>query len=103
MHVRTPVETLSNSVADGLEFMKTVYEDFDDVDATAKYLRIFNDVFDIMNSTKKSSNSTGYKKPIDGYKKPTFQTYFRRFDEAIDHMKQLRIKEEHNFSDVFVV
>lgn len=91
MNVRLAAETLSNSVADSLEFMRTVDEEFEDVGPTAKYIRIFNDVFDIMNSTSKSTNATSFKRPID---RSTYREYFLKFDEAIDYIKQLSIDGE---------
>lgn len=86
MNVRLAAETLSNSVADSLEFLKSESVEFENVDATVKYIRIFNDIFDIMNSTT-SGRVTGFKEPIS---MSTYREYFRKFEEAMRYLKQLR-------------
>lgn len=53
MHVRTAVETLSKSVADSLHFlMSQNVEGFAHAGATIEFIRIFNDLFDVMNSQR---------------------------------------------------
>lgn len=53
MHVRTAVELLSNSVADSMEFlMKNGVRQFKGAEATIKFIRTFDKLFDIMNTTR---------------------------------------------------
>lgn len=53
MNVRLAVQTLSNSVADSMQYLmdKNVPE-FSDASATIKFVRIMNNVFDVMNTKK---------------------------------------------------
>lgn len=93
MCVKLAAQTLSNSVADSMEFLKAECAQFEDVDGTVKYIRTINDIFDIMNSTK-SSGATGFKRPISS---STHREFFERFDEAIAYFQQLRIDgEDHS-------
>lgn len=91
MSVRLAAELISNSCADALEFMKSACEKFADVDPTVKFLRIFNDIFDIMNSTKKSKTATGFKRPISV---STWREMFQRFDEAEAYLIGLSVEGE---------
>lgn len=90
MSVKLAAETLSNSVADSLEFMKQECEAFKDVDATVKFIRIINDIFDIMNSTN-NKKATGFKRSIS---KSTYQVLFKKFEDAIAYLKGLRVEGE---------
>lgn len=90
MCVRTAGETISNSVADSLEFMKRECIEFKDAGSTIKYIRIINDIFDIMNSTGREGK-TGFKRPITN---ETAVEYFKRFDEAMEYIKGLQIEGE---------
>lgn len=96
MNVRLAAETLSNSVADSLEFLKTENVEFEGVGATVKYIRIINDIFDIMNSTT-SGTATSFKRPIS---MSTYEEYFEKFREGMSYLKQLQIEGEdgHIFS-----
>lgn len=91
MHVGLAAELISNSSADALEFMKGECIDFVDVDATVILLRIFNDIFDIMNSTRKSETAIGYKRPISA---STCREFFKRFDEAEAYLIGLSVEGE---------
>lgn len=90
LSVRLAAETLSNSVADSMEFLKQECDEFKHVDATVKFIRIINDIFDIMNSTK-TIGSIGFKRPIS---KSTYQELFQRFDEAITYLSGLKVEHE---------
>lgn len=85
MSVRLAAETLSNSCADAMLFMKEECELFKNVDATAEYTRIINDIFDIMNSTK-AEGGTKYKRAIT---KSNAQEMFSRFDTATNFLNEL--------------
>lgn len=53
MHVRTAVETLSNSVADSLEFlMNQGIHDFHNAAPTINFIRIFDSLFDVFNTQR---------------------------------------------------
>lgn len=89
MNVKLACETLSNSVADSLEFAKGMSEAFADVDGTIDYIRFLNDIFDTMNSTK--SEAIGFKRPISI---DTHREVFNLYDEAIEYIKGLKIEGE---------
>lgn len=63
MSVRLAGETISGSVADSIEFMSTKSETFKNSEGTVKFIRIVNDVFDVMNSTK-LNGAKGFKRPL---------------------------------------
>lgn len=90
MCVKLAVETLSNSVADSMEFMENECNLFKDVGPTAKYIRFVNDIFDIMNSTKKEGVN-GFKRALS---KETADDFFQRFDEAMYYFKELKVDGE---------
>lgn len=53
MHVRTAVETLSNSVADSMKFLQEQnFGNFANAAATIKFIRIFNSLFDVQNTQR---------------------------------------------------
>lgn len=53
MHVRTAVETLSQSTADSMQFLNdNGIEKFNNAEATIKFTRIFNKLWDVMNSQR---------------------------------------------------
>lgn len=83
MNVRLAAETLSNSVADSMEFMRTECDKFNDVNATVRFIRIFNDIFDIMNSTGK-----------EGQTQSTAPEFFQRFEESMEYIRQLKVVGE---------
>lgn len=91
MNVRLAGETLSKSVASSMLFLKQENDQFQDVDGTAEYAHIINDIFDVMNSTK-SDGATGFKRPIT---RETYADHFERFDEAINYIKTLRVEGEN--------
>ncbi|ELU11922.1 hypothetical protein CAPTEDRAFT_46899, partial [Capitella teleta] len=63
MKVKLAVQTLSNSVASALVYCKkTGCAGFRDVDATSKFISIFDKLFDVFNS--RSPACKGFKAPI---------------------------------------
>lgn len=90
MNVKLAAETLSNSVAESLEFLQKECEQFSDAGGTAEYARNINDVFDVMNSTK-SEGAKGFKRPIS---RETYQEFNERFEEIIEYIKGLRVECE---------
>lgn len=88
MNVKLAGETISGSVADSMEFLKQECKEFSEVDGTVEFIRVINDIFDVMNSTK-STGAKGFKRPIT---KETAREYFDRFEYAIEYIKQLRVE-----------
>lgn len=88
MSVRIAAETISNSNADALDFLrhKGVAE-FTDSEATAKFFRRINNVFDITNSMHE--NAICFKRPISPQ---TQEEYFKYFDESIIYMRNLKLE-----------
>lgn len=91
MNVKLACQTLSGSVARSLKSLKGRVDGFEEVDGTAEYLNIMNDIFDIMNSNK--SDGVGFKRCIS---KSTRIELFDRFKIAMEYIKELRIQEEAN-------
>lgn len=88
MSVRIAAETLSNSVADAIEFLqKNNVEIFQGSEATVKFIRRFNNIFDILNS-KNVNDAICFKKPISP---ETKEEYFKYFEESIEYIKQLKL------------
>lgn len=90
MNVQLAAQTLSNSVADSLEFLQQECEQFRQAGGTAEYARTVNNVFDIMNTTK-SEGANGFKRPIS---RETHTEFSERFEQAIEYIKGLRVESE---------
>lgn len=91
MNVRLAAETLSSSVADALEFLMGENADFEGAEPTIKYIRVINDMFDIMNSTT-SGTAIGFKRPIS---MSTYSEHSEKLKEAMVYLRGLQIKHEH--------
>lgn len=91
MSVKIAAETMSNSVADSLQFMIGECDSFKHAESTSNYVRIINDIFDVMNSTKNSTNATGFKRAIT---KTTAHELFSRFREALHYLRGLKVEGE---------
>lgn len=91
MNVRLAVETLSNSVADSMQFlMEKNFDEFANASATIDFIRVFNNIFDVMNS-KKIVTSNTFKSAIN----PLNQEYiFCYFDYAISYLKTLKMSDK---------
>lgn len=88
MNVRLAAETLSNSVASSFDYLrKIMIESFADSEATGKYARIVNNLFDIMNS---KLNQTHFKRPLS---EETFDEFLSYFKMAKSYLKSLSIIE----------
>uniref|UniRef100_A0A1B0D956 Transposable element P transposase-like GTP-binding insertion domain-containing protein n=1 Tax=Phlebotomus papatasi TaxID=29031 RepID=A0A1B0D956_PHLPP len=66
MNVQLAAQLLSNSVADALDICRTRLKlpQFVESEGTSKFLRIFNNAFDILNSRNLSHTGSAYKKLI---------------------------------------
>lgn len=62
MKVKLATQTLSSSVADALQFLQSTSEEFKNCEATIKFIRIIDEIFDFLNS--RNPFAKGYKKPI---------------------------------------
>lgn len=88
MCVRIAAETLSNSVADAIETLqKSGVEAFQGSEATVKFIRLINNVFDMLNS-KDSKSAVCFKRPISA---ETKDEYFKYFDESILYISKLKL------------
>lgn len=93
MSVRIAAETLSNSVADAIEFLqRNGIEDFQGSEATVSFIRRINNIFDILNS-KDSKDAIGFKRPIST---ETKEEYFEYFEESIAYIRKLRVSAQGN-------
>lgn len=88
MSVRIAAETMSNSVADALDFLRIKgVADFASSEATAKFIRRINNIFDISNSMHE--DAICFKRPISPQ---TEKEYFEYSEESITYMKNLKLK-----------
>lgn len=55
MNVRLAAQTLSQSVADALSYLRQTNEEFNDSEATSEFISLINNAFDILNSWNKFS------------------------------------------------
>lgn len=85
MKVRLAVQVLSASVASALTYCKD-REEFKGCEATIKFIQVFNDLFDALNS--KSFNDSGYKHPLH---KGNYEHLKRLFDSASTYITELKI------------
>lgn len=53
MYVPVAVQVLSSSIADALEFLQSYDKDFKNATAIIEFIRIFDRLFDLMNSRNK--------------------------------------------------
>lgn len=91
MNVRIAAETISNSVADAIEFLRNKgVEMFQGSEATVKFIRRINNIFDILNS-KDTKDAICFKRPISP---ETKEEYFNYFDEAIPYIRNLKLSPE---------
>lgn len=90
MKVNLAVQTLSNSVADALEYLENKkVEGFLGCGPTVRFIRTFNKLFDVGNSKTKYAKK--YKKPIY---ETTEEIYFTFFEEAEKYLRNLKIKNK---------
>lgn len=77
MNVRIAAQTLSNSTASSLEYLDKVMheENFLGSEGTVEYCRLFNNLFDIMNTKPKHCDGK-YKQPMSEETINQFRSYF---------------------------
>lgn len=89
MNVRVAAETLSDSVANSMEYlMQAGYEEFTNASPTITFIRHINKIFDIMNTDKIKSDNNIFKNPIDCY---TANDIFAYFNEATEYFAKIKI------------
>lgn len=87
MKVKLATQLLSRYVADALEFCKNVLclDEFQSCEPTIKFIRIFNDAFDILNS--RNLNSYGKKKALCSQNLEDFKIFKTYFYEYVLNLK----------------
>uniref|UniRef100_A0A2S2PS39 THAP domain-containing protein 9 n=1 Tax=Schizaphis graminum TaxID=13262 RepID=A0A2S2PS39_SCHGA len=85
MNVRLAAQTLSDSVADALSYLKNQNDLFGDVEPTVEFIRYINNAFDILNSRSNFSKNP-YNKAISS---DTIEQYTRFMQDFIPFIKSL--------------
>lgn len=87
MKVDIAVQTLSNSVADSMEYLKNLgHPKFRESEATVDFTRYFNNLFDIFNSREASAKSH-FKRVLCEKNKDEIFAYLDQVDEYIRGLK----------------
>lgn len=91
MKVRLAVQLLSQSVAASLSYCQDELklEEFQGCSGTVKFIKIINDIFDILNS--RSLNPPGFKKALFEKNIEITKTFI---EEAIDYISNLKFNDE---------
>lgn len=88
MNVRIAAQTFSNSVANSIDFARAEgHEEFEKSEATVAYIRIVNNLFDLMN-TKRNHTGGEFKEPISERTVDKFMDYF---EFARDYLKKVHV------------
>ena len=88
MNVRLASQLLSESVACSLEFcLKEGFTEFQGCDATMKFLRIFNKLFDILNS--RNLRASNWKCPMQDKNKLIYSDFLNEARTYILSLKQI--------------
>lgn len=92
MNVKLAVQTLSNSVADSIEYLdRHDRPGFRNSAATTKFIRIVNNLFDISNTKKRGSKNI-FKNPIC---QSSAEEIFSTLDEASDYLQSLTLNGQN--------
>ncbi|KAL3240150.1 hypothetical protein MRX96_047979 [Rhipicephalus microplus] len=91
MKVRLAVQTLSSSVADALDFCeyKLKLPQFQGAHATAEFIRIFDRLFDILNSRNPLARS--FKAPLRQQNAASWKSFFHEAEEYIRGLKDAKV------------
>lgn len=88
MKVILATQTLSNSVANAMTFLKKERKpEFNSCDATVRFIRVFNNIFDMLNT--KNFSATKFKSSLVSGNHLELFSYFHK---AIKYIKSLRAK-----------
>lgn len=97
MNVRLAAETISRSVADTLEQLKSDnYEEYEGADKTVEFLRNFNDIFDLLNFAENDPTDDKYKQPIS---EETAGAVFTFTEKMKDYIKNISHKNRVSSRD----
>lgn len=93
MNVKLAVQTLSASTANAMEFLlQKGHSEFKGAEPTIKLIRIFNDIFDVFNSTKSTiSTAIPLKRKIS---RENVEQILLLFDEANAYVKGLKLRNK---------
>lgn len=99
MNVRPAAETISNSTATSMEYCDKVLknEEFRECAATVQYLRVINNLFDIMNVKPKHCKNE-YKQPMSDANIKNITDYFRF---AKEYVRGIQIIEDNQKKPIF--
>lgn len=87
MMVSLAAQTISNGVADALEQLcEDKYEDFIGCEATIKFLRLNNNVFDIQNFGKGKPSDHHFKQPLCEATIGKFRELFLEYEDFVNHL-----------------
>lgn len=102
MNVRISVQTLSKSVADSLQFlMDRRIPEFEDVSATIRFIRIFDTLFDIMNSTRiRGDDDMIYKSAINCNNKVEIMSFLQ---DAQSYIRSLKVANKQTGHKTLVI
>lgn len=102
MHVRTAVETLSNSAANAMQYaLDSGAESFQNASATIKFIRTFNDLFDICNTFRRQdSHSNQYKSALNTINQ---EAVFRRLHEIKQYILNLKMRKSKDIPRIVSV
>lgn len=88
MNVKLAAETISNSVADTIGLLrKDGYDEFQESDATEKFVRFFNDAFDILNFGGHQESDGKFKQKLCEHTAETVFNFADRFKEFISQLE----------------
>lgn len=95
MNVRLAAQTLSNSSASSIEYLDTIMNenDFLGSKGTVQYCRVFNNLFDIMNTKPKHCDER-YKRPMSEETINQIRNYFEFSQKYIKGLKLLENNEK---------
>lgn len=98
MNVRIAVQTLSNSSADSIEYIDRVLKikSFADSEGTTAYFRMFNNLFDIMNSKRKHTKG-GFKRPFSD---TSISDFISCFNDAKVYLRGLKIIQDEKKNSI---
>lgn len=87
MKVYLAAQVFSKSVADAIQYLRESHQEgFEGSGPTEEFIRLINDLFDILNS--RSTRSYGYKRPLS---KITYVRSFQKLTEAYEYLRKLRL------------
>lgn len=94
MKVNLAAQTISNGVADAIDFLRCAgFAQFHDSQETCKFIRIFDRLFDMQNS--RNAFGTGFKSPLSLSNQ---KMWTQVFDECEGYIRSLQIDDRSIFN-----